>query len=261
MPKIAFSDIDGTLIHRYSQGFGLIKIAYEAKYVSLEAITAITEFRAGKSKFALVTGRRKSGYDRVAQAIPHDFAIIEHGCIVLDEGKVDEDWAELLKPVIGTVGAKRGLLWDYEQQLLKEGFKTDSGGRLATVRIYVDRPDNLSEEERALIQQKIAVEVGHLGIATTQNENMLDMLPAQGGKANSIRYIVAKHSHSLDDIIALVNDINDLDMLQIAKLAACPGNAISSIKQRIAEIGGYISPYSEHAGTADMLRNYLLSLV
>jgi len=260
MPKIVFSDIDGTLVHGHSPNFELVGIEGEERYVSLEAIALIEEVMARNSKFALVTGRRKSGYDKVSQAIPHDYAIIEHGCVVLDENKIDEEWAEFLKPVIGPIGIKTGMLWDYEKQLLKEGFKTDSEGRLATVRVYIDRPDNLSEEEQTMLKEKIAGEVGSIGITTTLNEGMLDMLPVHGGKANAANYTIAKQGHTLEDVVALVNDVNDLDILQLARHAACPGNAILQIKQQIAEKGGYVSSFPGHGGTIDMLRNYVVPL-
>ena len=261
MVKIIFSDIDGTLLHAYSPGFALVKIEEEEKYVSTDAVSAIAQLRSRSVKFALVTGRRKSGYERLAGAIPHDYALIEHGCVILANGSIDAGWAEVLRPVTGQIGAGTGPIWDYEQQLLQEGFKTDSKGRLSTVRVYIDEPNNLSEEQKRRIEQKVEKEAGHLGITTAENEGMVDIVPALGGKMNSIAYLLTKTGFSIDEIVALGNDTNDLDMLSIAMQVACPGNAKPEVKRIVGEKGGYVSAYPCHEGTMDLFRNYVEPLL
>ena len=72
----------------------------EEKYISQSAIDAIRAIIDAGHKFAIITGRRRSGFERIASIVPHHYGIIEHGCVVLRGSSYDPDW------VIGTNGGK-----------------------------------------------------------------------------------------------------------------------------------------------------------
>ena len=159
----------------------------------------------------------------------------------------------LLEPTVGKLGEKVGPIWEYEAKLLKEGYKTDSTGRFATFRVYIDKPGNMTEFEKQFFERKVATEGAHLGLTTTRNVGMLDVLPICGGKANAIRFLIQSERLEAKDVIAFGDDVNDFDMLGSVATVACPGNANAEIQSLVRDRGGYVSHLSLHAGTLDML--------
>ncbi len=254
MAKIVFSDVDGTLVHSSDAGSGLVKVLQENRFIGNGTIGAIADLKADGVGFVLATGRRMSSYLRVRDVIPHDYALIEHGCVMLEEGKIDSVWAGVLQPVIGKIGDKKGVIWEYEQKLIGKGLKTDSEGRLATVRVYLDA---ITLEQRSALKSRIKSEAKSFGIAITMNDGMLDLLPEKGGKTNAIKHLSKSKGFSLEDVIVLCNDANDLGMLSIASYAACPADASGQVKLLVKRKGGYVSPWVGHEGAEDMLRNYV----
>ncbi len=258
MDNIIFSDIDATLVHKSDEG-DLIRIPEENKYISREAVELINKLME-EDKFAIITGRRKSGFERLGSIIPHNYAVIEHGCIILDRASFDDDWAYHLKDVIGDIGGYEGLLWQYERQLQSEGYKTDSEGRYASFRVCLDKPHKMTEEEKQNIEKKVEKEAGSFGITTTRNQNMLDILPVKGGKANAINYIIDKEGalgNQMSKVLALGDDTNDKEMMQYADWAACPGNANDDVKKIVLANSGYVSKKMYHQGTLDILKKTL----
>ncbi len=253
MTHIIFSDVDGTLVHKSDGSGELVQIPGGRSYISAEAVGLIQGFRDQGHLFAIITGRRRSGFDRIAEVIPYDVSIIEHGCVVLDGDDVDVHWHERMSSVVGTLGNKDGALWEYEQRLLDQGYRTDSEGRSASFRLFKDRPDNLSEDERTYIEKKVEDEMGHAGLTTTRNIDMLDVIPAAGGKANAMKYLVEQYGLGVRDVVALGDDFNDIDMLEYACEALCPGNAKPVVRELVRAKNGYVSDLGGHAGTVDIL--------
>lgn len=259
MSATIFSDLNGTLVHDFPS-LNSTKLPNENRYLADETVSEMKKLVEKGAKFVLVTGKRTSNYLGLADMIPHSYAIVEHGCLVFNEKKVDSEWDEIVRPIVGRLGSKKGLIWDCEKQLLREGFRTDSGGRLATFRVYIDKPANLTEQEKVMIEKKVKKEWGGFGIVTTRNHEMLDVLPAVGGKANAIKYLIKKKLDAAS-IIAIGDDPNDLGMMKLAKFTACPGNAKPEVKRFVNEKGGYVSKFAGHEGTVDVLRNYVSRFV
>ncbi|MBS3095152.1 HAD family phosphatase [Candidatus Woesearchaeota archaeon] len=249
--KFLFSDVDGTLVHKTCGQKHIIQVPGENRYISRYAINSLEEIRR-KLPVAIITGRRLSGYERLSAAIPHDYAIIEHGCVILDRGKPDIEWASRLKEAVGIFGCYNGLLWDYAKSLEREGYKTDYDGRLASVRVFLDKPDNLNEEEKLGLETRVVKEAGHL-LRTTRNQEMLDIIPKAGGKINASNFILSRRVLEINDAIALGDDVNDEDLLLEAGFPMCPGNAVCSIKDIVKKRNGYVSVSNDHEGTIDML--------
>ncbi|MFO7711280.1 MAG: HAD-IIB family hydrolase [Candidatus Woesearchaeota archaeon] len=234
-----FSDIDGTLIHRIEEEG--TQPAGSGRYISTRTIDLIQELQQ-KDQFILITGRRKSGYDQIADVIPHDYAIIEHGGVIISEG-VDERWFERVGDTIGKPGEYSGPLWDYAETLRSEGYKIDSEGRIASFRVYNTEPV-LTGGELEKLFEKLDKETEGTGMKVIINENMLDVIPRAAGKANAIRFLGS-------DYLAIGDNLNDIDMLESSNYALCPGNALDEIKS----LADYVSPYSYHKGTEDVLEH------
>lgn len=120
------------------------------------------------------------------------------------------------------------------------------------MRIYLG-----AQSQQSLLKSRIKAEAKRLGITTTINEGALDLLPKKGGKANAIRHLSKSKGFSLEDVIVLCNDANDLGMLSVAAYAACPADANEQVKLLVNRKGGYVSLLAGHEGAEDMLRNYV----
>jgi hydroxymethylpyrimidine pyrophosphatase-like HAD family hydrolase len=159
--------------------------------------------------------------------------------------------------VIGELGKKEGPIWDYAQSLVDAGYKLDVEDRLATVRVFLDEPTNLSEEQKKEIEDRVSEEATSMGIKTTRNRKTLDLLPIIGGKLNGINFYLDLLGIPNGQFNALGDDHNDFDMIEGAASCGCPGNAKQRIKELVVSKGGYVSGESTHAGTLDMLEHTL----
>lgn len=264
MKKAIFSDIDGTLIHKLDKELisnkevnDLIQVSDENRFISKKTVDLISKLRENEAIFILITGRRKSGYQKLAQIIPHDYAVIEHGCVILENGDYDQGWIKNLEQVIGKIGSKtkEGILWDYEQFFRKLGYNTDSNGRLATFRVYrhAESQNDLTEEEKVKIES-----LKHpSGITTTRNMDMLDILPTLGGKLNAMNYLIEKYAVNLQHTIGLGDDVNDYSMLKHVTLPITYNGANKEIKELVNLRKGYVSRFDSFKATEDMLSKIL----
>jgi len=247
--KIIFSDIDGTLVHS-TGGKDCIKIEGEDRFIHRKTMDLIGQIRDKGILFGIITGRRKSRYHLISDVIPHDFATIEHGCLLVSENGFDMDWAEILKGTIGDLELRGGPIWDYEKELNDKGIKTDSQGRYASFRVLKEMDiDILKEEGRKY------------GLTATLNSGMLDVLPIKGGKSNLIEFYLDKKNLSKADAVVIGDDINDLPMMELIDNLYCPANSIPEIKEIVKEKKGFISKSSGHEGTIEILKELLTHLI
>lgn len=244
--RILFSDIDGTLIHKEKSD---IRIADEGKFVSKKTIKLIAKIMQFVP-VVLISGRRLLNFKKITHRIPYTFGVIEHGCIIVKEGKIDFGYLEKMRPCIGypEKGQKEGQIWDYEKRLNQMGYKTDSEGRLASFRID-SKQSNLTEEQI----QKIEKMQHPAGIKTVRNESFLDFIPSAGGKDNAIQFLMDTIGLGWGDVACMGDDLNDLDMLSRAGYPFTLSGAKKEIIDIVKKRGGYISPLVSHNGAEDIL--------
>jgi len=123
--------------------------------------------------------------------------------------------------------------------------------------VYKGHPNKLEEAEKHELEIKIEEEFGAAGLITIRSGTRIDVMPKAGGKGNALNFILEKLGIPTESSVALGDDYNDLNMLSAAHIIACPGNAIPKVKELVERRRGYISPYSEHQGTVDMLQTIL----
>ena len=230
MERAVFSDIDGTLIHKKASDIEIEK----GGYISKDTIGLIEKLRR-QSYFILSTGRRKANYERIAGAIPHDIAMIEHGCVIIENGIADNEWLE-------SIGSDAVI--KYAEVLKREGYRVDSEGRLASVRVIEGK-----YKERDL-EAKIS---GESALSVVRNQGMLDIIPSLGGKEMAALYISKKKGLELKYCAALVDDLNDLSLIRVTGTSLCPASANPKIKNAVADMGGYVSAFKYQRGTEDIL--------
>ncbi|MFO8016084.1 MAG: HAD hydrolase family protein [Candidatus Woesearchaeota archaeon] len=245
---VVFSDIDNTIIHKEKAG-NCIRIADEERFISKKSIKNIAKIMQFVP-VVLISGRRLKSFKRVTHRIPYTFGIIEHGCMILEEGNIDKDYLEIMRPYIGCAeeGKKEGVLWEYERFFQDKGYKTDSEGRLASFRIDPET-NNLTEEQI----QEIEMMEHPKGITTTRNLSFLDFMPAIGGKENAIRFILNKKGLGWHHAACMGDDTNDIKMLSQSGYPFTLSGAKAEIIDRVRKKGGYVSQFRSHKGTEDML--------
>ena len=251
--KAVFSDIDKTLIHKsFLKKF--LPVEDEGKFMSKRGASLMSQIGSRGIPVILISGRRITSYERIMNIIPHSFAVLEHGCLVLDGNKVDTNYAYNFKDYIGNPLKPKssGILWDYEQEMRKRGYITDSKDRISSFRIDPDKNGLNVSEQKKLLSMKHPQ-----GIKTVRNINFIDFIPPMGGKDNAIKYLFSKLGVGWDSIACLGDDYNDLEMLSKAKYVFTHKGAVSEVKKVVKERDGYISKYSGHDGTVDMLKEVL----
>ncbi|MBI2147887.1 HAD-IIB family hydrolase [Candidatus Woesearchaeota archaeon] len=246
---LLFSDIDNTLIHQTGIK-KFLQVPGENRTMSKRGISLLAQIGASGVPVILISGRRISSFDRVMKIIPHSFAILEHGCVILNSDGVDDKYASQFFEYVGDHHKphKYGLLWEYEKQLQEQGYITDSKGRIASFRID-PKENNMNEDN---IRRLLAAKHPN-GIKTEQNLTFIDFIPPLGGKDKAVQYFLQKWNTTWDHVACLGDDYNDIGMLSKAKYTFTHSGAISQVQQIVRSRGGYVSPYSGHHGTVDLL--------
>lgn len=257
MHSILFSDIDGTLLHA-NNGPGTVAVEpvrSKEHHFSVRAAELIEQYRAAGNLFVLSTARRSSGCAGLVSLLQPDYVITEHGCLVLRGGEPDEGWQQVFAATVGVYGVKQGPLWEIEAALQKAGYNTDSNGRYASFRVFRDNPTFLSDPERAELEARVSELGAAQGITTIRHQQMLDVLPANGGKVSAIRYLLETTGIPHTRSRAIGDNTNDTEMLAYSAWAGCQGHAPESVKAVVRERGGYITPFTSHQGTEDLLEH------
>lgn len=250
--QILFSDIDNTLVHEEKEPF---KIPDENRYISEENVALLKELKKN-IPVVLITGRRITGFQRVSKIIPNTFGLIEHGCLLIKDGKPDKHYAKEFKEYIGKPWRfiKKGILWDYEKEINSMGVVTDSENRYASFRIDPEKNHLNHSEVKNLIRQKHPE-----GIKVTINNGYIDFIPPMGGKSHGINHVLIEMSCRWKHVAAFGDDYNDKEMLKSAgfpfTISGSKSEIISIVKRK-----GYVSPFSSHKGTEDVLKKILQSL-
>lgn len=85
---------------------------------------------------------------------------------------------------------------------------------------------------------------------------MLEILPPGGGKASALRALLKTLDLRADEVMALGDAENDLEMIQMAGIGVAMGNA----EQRIKDAADYIAPSNSEDGLAEALERFVLPL-
>lgn len=246
MPKysaIIFCDIDGTLTYTEadSHDSAIIKMD-ETCYLSKKTIAYINELIKKGCLFVLITGRKLSNLNNVNQYLQVRDYIIEHGSFIYLNNALDEKWSDKVKHIIGADNIKRGSLWDYEEELIKNGYKIHSDGRFGSFRIL---KGDLQKPKQDFV--------------LVQNGESIDVIPAIAGKLNAIKYLIEKYHCDHGNTYAIGNDYNDLEMLSFVKHPYAPASAINEVKNLLQSNNGYIAKHTTHEGIAEILENILIN--
>lgn len=87
--------------------------------------------------------------------------------------------------------------------------------------------------------------------------DMLEILPPNGGKGSALRGLLKTLDIPIEEVLAIGDAENDLDMIQIAGIGVAMGNA----EQRIKDAADYVAPSNAEDGLAETLERFVLAPV
>jgi len=93
----------------------------------------------------------------------------------------------------------------------------------------------------------------------TRNGGWVAVLTEDLGKGNALRQLSVAHGYKPEEILAIGDQFNDLNMLDgsAAKHVGCPSNSIREVVETVRKAGGFVSAREGPAGTIDVIRRFL----
>ncbi|ACZ42354.1 Cof-like hydrolase [Thermobaculum terrenum ATCC BAA-798] len=84
---------------------------------------------------------------------------------------------------------------------------------------------------------------------------LLDILNVGASKAKALRHLAASYGISMDEVMAIGDQINDLEMMEAAGLGVAMGNAISPVR----ELANAVVSSNDEDGVAEAIERFVLS--
>lgn len=276
MIRLIALDIDGTLLDSRWQ-------------VPEVNRAAIREATARGIEVALVTGRRFDFAKPVIDQIDSPLTLIVSGGALVKarDGRTLVHHLlprDVAREVLEGTRAFRGaaaLVFDRPRaaQVVHEGLDTDDPHRQA----YFDRNRDYIEEVRPLedaltddpiqvmfsgrfLQMRSLVETLHrlpvaprIAVAVTEYESrdfsLVDVNRAGCTKGSTLQEWATARGIHRDEVMAVGDNFNDLEMLHAAGLPVVMGNAVDALKQ----LGWAVTGTNDEGGVADAIRRYALT--
>ena len=273
--RIVALDIDGTLLN--SQG--------ELPPENAEAVRKTTELGV---QIILVTGRRFSTAKRIAENLNLDSPLVTHNGALIRFPFLEERLASwFLSPETASL-----VLRSVPDLLTYAVLHSDKppAGQLTVhsrsrdnlpLRSYlekvpqsvreVDSLESLLDEDLIQIMfsgelgpiQRIEsslIELGHCGILRlsktyypSKNIGILDVLHKHCSKGNALAYLSRRYDCPPDQIVAIGDNHNDLEMLEFAGLGVVMANCVDELKNR----GFRETASNDESGVARALQDYV----
>ncbi|MGT2926814.1 Cof-type HAD-IIB family hydrolase [Streptococcus cuniculipharyngis] len=268
MIKLIATDMDGTLLT-------------DDKQLPQENIAALEQVSAAGVKVAICTGRMKSG------VIPYfkeltigDFAILNNGCSTYST----KDWSltayhalslaeiadlvELCQAYPGiylTLVEKENLyvLADHVPEIVAYDASLVFTQAIATDLATVEAEDFLvfqamfmgDEELLDRFQQEQAANLAQQFSVVRSQSYIFEAMPKGVNKASALAELADRFALTPDQIMAIGDGNNDLEMLAYAGLGVAMGNATAEVKAST----NYLTRTNEEAGVAQAIRTYILN--
>ncbi|HXF81501.1 MAG TPA: Cof-type HAD-IIB family hydrolase [bacterium] len=85
-------------------------------------------------------------------------------------------------------------------------------------------------------------------------ETYLEILPAGSSKGAALQLVAARLGIPLAEVIAVGDNLNDLEMLQTAGLGVAMGNAPAALRAA----AGYVAPTNDEEGVRDVIERFII---
>lgn len=251
--KLLSTDVLGTLIH--------IPTEHDSGALSLDDLVDTGESRRTVHKqtqqrlgqlqqmgitVVLVSGMRSRSYERIGPHLPHDYAAIEDGSLLFKGDERDKDWDQKLAQELV-------VLQTYKDQLRRKGLTVDDDGRGASFRIDPER----NEYPNLRVLTIAYPELDNFPQQLKRTEHTpyppshacYQFVPASGGKANALEFIMQRSSLSWANVAAFGDDLNDKEMMEKASVPMTLAGSNGAIQKLVIDKGGIIVPGYSHNGS------------
>ena len=95
------------------------------------------------------------------------------------------------------------------------------------------------------------------GLATIHHSTIaIDISPAGIDKASGIQFLSQKTKINTKNILGIGDSRGDFPMLNLVGYVGCPTNASKECKELVRERNGYVSPYHNTFGVADIIDHF-----
>lgn len=262
--KLVVLDLDGTLLAR-------------DKHIADSTLELIGEAKARGVKFTIATGRMTPGALRYAEQLKVDIPIITYnGALVRNVGgdkiyreyKVPASWAveavNILKdhPVLPFAFIDDKVYTDTEHEW------TERYAQLLEVEMNFvgDVRAVLTEDPTMLVFMVPVLKGGELTRLlkehmdsqvriTNSTEWFLDVLHVKASKGLALKQVSEHLGIAREEIIAIGDNSNDLEMIQFAGL----GVAVSNASEDLIAAADYVAELPMHEGVEETLRKFILN--
>lgn len=238
-PRAVYFDLDGTLLDRDAR-------------IPPVLFAAIDRLKKANIRIGVATGRRATTSKPYAEAIG-----VDAPCVLFNGARVTE--ADLETSLYMTTLPRLATLRVIERVIemgvhvgayVNERLLIDHripeprtrGGQALSARepvdllgvtsspvklLFVDEPEKLAEVRRVLTDERLIPSGAHL---VRSNPRFLELLPDGVNKATGLWRCAAHLGVSVDEIVAVGDDENDLEMLQVAGTAMVMAHAPESVR-------------------------------
>lgn len=177
-----------------------------------------------------------------------DAYILENGACIYDAAwQEDAVWGQRL-------AAQRAVLHAYARHLADTGWRLDTAGRTAGIRL---RSEDNPQWDAAAFAARLAALTLPDGLARTTNLGYTDIVPAAAGKGNAVDWLRERLGYTVAAGIGIGDDVNDLDFLSRAGQAWLPGSAFPAALAAARAHGMTVVPQRHITGIDTILTRLL----
>lgn len=269
MIKLIAIDMDGTLLD-------------SNKKIPAENIVAIQKAAAAGIKVVLCTGRPKSGilpYFKELGLTEEEYIIMNNGCTIystknwelMDYAQVTTKELESLYQATQShpdvcltltgeenyyaVANKVPMLVQYDADLVFAEAKSISLEEVKKSSLIIFQAMYMAEESLLdSFQNSKEAELSQDFSVVRSQDYIFEVMPKGHTKASALKSLSEKLGFSPDQVMALGDAANDLEMLEFATHSVAMGNATEDIKKRCR----YVTSSNDEAGVAKAIYDYAL---
>lgn len=245
------SDLDNTLIYSYRHDIGDDKVLVESKegkelsYMSTPALSLLAK-AAKQQTFVPLTTRSLEQYFRIdfGSEVPVKYALAVNGGILLENGKINEEWREESRQLVEYAQAEM----DKGIELLKKDpdvcFEVRKVDELFVFTKSNNVPATLQKLKEALDTEKVYIDSNGMKVYIT---------PSKMNKGASLKrfksYVGEEHK-----ILAAGDSEFDIPMLLAADVGYCPESLLKKMKEMGCEKTDHIKGFEEREFCQGMLQ-------
>jgi phosphoglycolate phosphatase (TIGR01487 family) len=236
--KVVAADVDGTL----TEGISFL--------LDVDAIKALRELEKNGIKVILVSGNSRPITLTLKRYLGTSAPVVfENGC-----GYGDFTWEELV-----VEEGLCSLAKEAADMLLKilsvKGWRPSWQNPWRRCDFAINAPSGEASEEDAKKAEKILEELGYLkqGLAVLASRHAVHIMPKDCGKGRGVSAVVKRLGFSMDEVLAVGDAENDLDMIKMAGV----GVAVADAQEILKKHADIVTPEPAGKGFAWIARKLL----